>query len=291
MPIVLRTLSRYRTTLKGLSICVSCTSSPVLRFPQIWATTSSKLLVTRLSFSPRTLHTTSPCPQSISSSTSSVPAPTLLYRIRYRRDGTQRSKALGTIIGLSIASIVFAISTWNTAYDLYRRATALDIISQLQAHTYSNISALGLLQSIKTITSILAKATDPPPHLKYLPDIIEKYMKLHQVEMDNYEVDALQLLLLPMSQEVLDTLRYVEFAKRNLVVCMKAMDFIIDVRLQELGPVVLLDYIMESVLEHLTVVARIAEDEEAGRLGDRVMGNKNRKEEEQKGKGDVQVIG
>ncbi|KAF8989735.1 hypothetical protein BDQ17DRAFT_1372818 [Cyathus striatus] len=291
MPIMLRTLSRYRTTLTyGLPICVSCTSSPVLRFPQIWATTSSKLPVTRLSFAPRTLHTTS-CPQSISSSTSSVPAPTLLYRIRYRRDGTRRSKALGTIIGFSIASIVFAISTWNTAYDLYRRAAALDIISQLQAHTYSNISALGLLQSIKTITTILAKATDPPPHLKYLPDIIEKYIKLHQAEMDNYEVDPLQLLLLPMSQEVLDTLRYVEFAKRNLVVCMKAMEFVIDVRLQELGPVVLVDYIMESVLEHLTVVARIAEDEEAGRLGDHVMGDKNRKEEEEKGKSDVQVIG
>ncbi|KAF8984406.1 hypothetical protein BDQ17DRAFT_1377497 [Cyathus striatus] len=273
MPIALRTLSRYHTTLNGLPFSVSCTSSPALRFPRMWAA-NSKLPVIRLSFVPRTLHTTSTCPQRISSSTSSVPAPTLLYRIRYRRDGTQRSKALGTIIGLSIASIVFIISTWNTSYDLYRRATALDIISQLQAQSYSNTSVSGMLQSIKTITSILAK-----------------YIKLHQAEMDNYEVDALQLMLPPASQEVWDTLRYVEFAKWNLVVCMKAMELVIDRRMQELGPVVLVDKLMELVLQNLTVVASIAVEEEAGRLGDRVMGDKNRKEEEQKAKSDIQVIG
>ncbi|KAF8989739.1 hypothetical protein BDQ17DRAFT_1434233 [Cyathus striatus] len=290
MPIALRTLSRYHTTLNGLPFSISCTSSPALRFPRMRAA-NSKLPVIRLSFVPRTLHTTSTCPQSISSSTSSVPAPTLLYRIRYRRDGTQRSKALGTIIGLSIASIVFIISTWNTSYDLYRRATALDIISQLQAQSYSNTSVSGMLQSIKTITSILAKVTDPPLDLNYLLDIIEKYIKLHQAEMDNYEVDALQLMLLPVSQEVWDTLRYVEFAKWNLVVCMKAMELVIDRRMQELGPVVLVDKLMELVLQNLTVVASIAVEEEAGRLGDRVMGDKNRKEEEQKAKSDIQVIG
>ncbi|KAF8989736.1 hypothetical protein BDQ17DRAFT_420773 [Cyathus striatus] len=158
MPIAQRTLSRYRTALHGLPFRAFSISSPApaLQFPRIWATNLPVTRLSELRVQARTLH----APPYFPSVASSIPTGTLFSRILYRRDGTQRSKVLGVIIGLSITSIAVTLFTAYTKNPKGIRADALHIIMQFQAQPYQQHTE-GLLQFIESTRSILLRTPHP----------------------------------------------------------------------------------------------------------------------------------